>query len=299
MKTKQRAEIATIILIVVGVLGATQIIPNWRVSNWFKKGPPTAELRAAEESAAKAKAELAALQAQLAAKQAAEDAAKTSQVQNAQFNVTGIPLALEGEAQTPGVVLATTLANNALLGLNSAIGGLPADQQAQIKLIVAQIRSSDLKQIEAGKAALAAKEAELGAVTSEREVLKAQIGPMQQLVKAADDKVQAANAIVLAKTDQVVTYADKAFAKEKEAGSLKALGDNLLKLLALVAVIAIGFAALWGWLKMHSVGIEGLKSAVTDIRAGVDPIHAIDTITTPRIQKKVAAFALPPTPKSP
>ena len=69
---------------------------------------------------------------------------------------------------------------------------------------------------------------------------------------------------------------------------------NLLKLLALVAFIAVILGAGWLYHKFHSIGIAGLGSIVADIRAGVDPIHAIDTVTSPRVQAQVAKISKTP-----
>ena len=44
---KTRGAIPVIVLWVVGLFGASQVfVPNFRITNWFKKGPPTKELAA-------------------------------------------------------------------------------------------------------------------------------------------------------------------------------------------------------------------------------------------------------------
>jgi hypothetical protein len=55
MKNNCRGAIPLVLIYVVGALGLTQLVPNWRVGNLFAKGPATKELRAAQEAAAKAK----------------------------------------------------------------------------------------------------------------------------------------------------------------------------------------------------------------------------------------------------
>lgn len=232
-----RAAIPLIVLYALCGLAVTQFVPNWRLTHLFAKGPQTAELKAAQADAAKAKADADAAEAKLAAANAAAEQARTGQLQNVQWNVTGIPLALQGEAPTPGVILAQTLATNALGGLNSAIGTLPADQQAAIKAAVAEIRSGDLAQIAEGKAALAAKQAELVSVTQQAEAVKAQIPVLQAQVTTTEAAKQAAEATVTAKTAEVVAYADKAAAELKENGGLRAT----VQYWAIVAALAYLF----------------------------------------------------------
>lgn len=296
MKNNQRGAVPVIVFYIVGGLLLTQLIPNWRLPNLFKKGPPTIELKVAEEAAAKAKADAIAAEARYAAALADERAKTREQLVYAQQMAAGVPVALAKAPQSPEVVLAEGLAHRVTIGLALAIGDLPPSRQAEIMDIVNQALSAKQVEIDAAMAALAAKDKELAVTTEQKKAVEAQLPVLKDRAVSAENKAEAAHGVVVAKTAQVVAYADKAFAKEKEAGSLQAFGDNLLKLLALSAIIALILAGGWLWRHLHSVGISGLKSVVTDIRAGIDPIHALDTVTTPLIQQKVAAYVLPSNP---
>lgn len=290
---KTRGVIPVIVLYVLGAAALTQLVPDWRLPNLFAKKPPTIELAKAEQALATAKADAAESEAKLKAAQAVEQAKIAALLGGSQQMLQGVNLALKRAPASPEVTLAMGLADRASLGLKSAIGDLPADRQAEILAIVDGALSAKQAEVDAANAKLAAKDAELKQVTADKLLIQAKIPQFEVAVEKAKTAQTAAEGTVAAKTAEIVTYAEKMAAKEKEAGSLAAFGQNILKLLALVAVVALGLLCGLAYLKFHSVGIAGLASVVKDIKAGVDPIHALDTVTSPRIQAKVSDLVNP------
>ncbi len=212
-----------IILYVAGALGLTQLVPNWRVTNIFKKGPPTKELREAQEAAIKAQAEAAAAKAAYEAALLAQRNKTSDQVRYSQQMTHGIPLALARAPQTPEVVFASGLAKRASKGLAEAIGELPPDKQEEIAFLVTQALSAKQAEVDAANAALALKDKELAATTAEKKTIEAKIPLLEDKAHEAETKALTAEGVVVVKTNEVAVYADKAAEKEKEAGSLGAL----------------------------------------------------------------------------
>lgn len=236
MKNDCRGVIPVVVLYVLGALALTQSVPNWRVTNIFAKGPQTAELRAAQASAAKAQAEAVAAQARYEAALREQKAKTLQQVQYSQQMVSGVPVALARAPQTPEVVFASGLAKRAATGLAAAIGDLPADKQAEIAFLVDQALSAKQVEVDAAKAALAIKDKELTITTAAKQVIEAKLPMLEQQAKAADAKAVAAEGVVLVKTNEVATYAEKAATKEKEAGSLGTLVDKLWHVLLFLGI---------------------------------------------------------------
>lgn len=295
MKNNCRAFfIAPVVYWIVGLGVGTQVfLPSWRLPALFSKGSGAAELAKAQAEA-RAKGDAADLAVAHYNSMISDfEAKKRDLLGNSQFNLAGVPKALAGEPQTPGVMLATRLAINAATGLKDAIGDLPAAKQEAIAGIVSDILSASAERVKRAEDALAVSNHERDEANKAKDLLAVQLPAVKAQAEAAVSAKGEADKLVETKTAVVANYAKQAEKDKEEAGGLKAFGENILKLLALTALIAGCFGALWLYEKFHSVGIAGLASVVSDIRAGVNPIQAIDTITSPRIQKKVAAIATP------
>ena len=217
-----RGVIPVAVLWVIGLLGASQLVPNWRISHLFAKGPPTIELSKAEAALATAKADAAKAQTELLAAQAKERAQTVEQVRYSQQMIAGVPAALKRAPVSPEVSLASQLAERASKGLSAAIGDLPADKQAEITAIVEDALSAKQAEVDQAKAALAAKDAELTATTAAKAQVEAQIPVLTAKAATATEKADAAQTVVAAKTAEVVAYADKAAAELHENGTLRA-----------------------------------------------------------------------------
>ena len=269
----ERGEVVTLVLVALGLVAATQLVPNWRVSNLWAKGPPSQQLIEAEAAALRARTEATAARDALAAMQAAERAKQVEQVAYSQQMIAGVAPALRSEAQSPGVRLAANLAERASSGLAAAVGNLPSAKQAEILLIVDQALSGKQAEIDAANRALAAKDAELRLVIQARESLEARLPAIVAAKDAAEAAASTSTAAAAAKAAEVAQIADRLFAEKKESGSLGAMVTKLGYAAIIFGVLAvIGFIA-WSWLK---VSIGGLPRAVAnglkDLRAkGVLP----------------------------
>lgn len=268
MKRNQRGEIVTAVLVIVGLAASTQLVPNWRLTNLLKKGPPIAELQQAQADLAKAQAESKAIAERLKALEDAQLQRQHDLSQRAQQMVVGIPEALKDEPQTVGVVLATNLANRASDRLSAAIGNLPPAQQAEILQIVADAKSKDQERIAKAEQALAAKDAEAKQLTQDNASLKAQLGPLQSSLRAKEEGVATLTNIVEQKTAEVVSFADKAAAREREAGSLGALVSSLIRYLIGACIIALLGLSAYAYLKFHLGGIPlAIGKGLAELRA--------------------------------
>lgn len=237
---KTRGDITIVVLVVLGLVAASQAVPNFRPTNWFKKDAAhTQELAKAEADAAKARQEALDARKQLESIVAEQQQKTLEQVQYSQQMIAGIPRALAKEEQTAGVRLATGLAIRASGGLAAAIGDLPLDKQEEIIKIVDGVLSGVVDERNEALRQLAAKDAELRVISQTKASLEAQLPALQATVKAKDEQLAVQTAKVAETTAKVVSYADKAALKEKEAGSLGAQVDKLGTLL-----LILGFAYL-------------------------------------------------------
>lgn len=232
---KTRAEILTVILLILGALGATQIVPNWRLSHLFAPQPPTKELAQAQADAAKAAADAKAAQEALRAAKDAEIARTRDQAAYAQQMLAGVPLALAQEPPTDGVKLALSLAGRAGAGLAAAMGDLPPAKQTEIAGLVAEALSKVQAERDAAQRDLAAKDAELKATTAAKLALEKQIPALTTAATAAEAKATASAATVTEKTSQLVAFTSRLVEKERQNGSLAALVDSLETILLWVA----------------------------------------------------------------
>jgi hypothetical protein len=239
MKNNCRGAIPVIVVYVLGALGLTQLVPNWRVGNLFAKGPQTKELRAAQEAAAKAQAEAATAKSNYEAALLEQRTKTVQQSQYSQQMIHGIPIALARAPQTPEVVFATGLAKRASTGLAAALGDLPPDKQSEIAFLVEQALSAKQAEVDAANAALALKDKELAVTTAEKKIIEAKLPVLEQKAQAAETKAIAAEGVVVVKTNQVAVYAEKAAEKEAENGSLGALVQKLFWVIGIFAALYI------------------------------------------------------------
>ena len=257
---------------------ATQLVPNWRVTHLFPKGPDTKALAQAQADAEQAKhdAEVARQELLSAKAQKAKDVFDLTQ--GAQQMVSAIPTVLAAEPQTVGVKLATSLANRATDRLTAAIGNLPQGLQDEIRRIVADAKSEDAKKIADADAALKAKDVEVQSLAKDNAALGAKIPGLESTVKAKDEALSAKTALVAEKTASVATFAEKAYQKEKEAGSLSALCGNLWTTVELMAALAAIGYGLFLWARWKFGGIpQALGKGLAELRAKHPELGTIAT----------------------
>ena len=247
MKTrifKLRGAEPVSLLLILALIGSTQLVPNWRVSRIFSRQDKAKIEQLVKQLEAQEKARAAEEAARLALeKQQADERAKLeAQVQGAQQMNAGTLATLRtipSEAQTRQTRLALSFAIRADARLTQAIGRLPDSQQAEIAQIVADLLSDAEQRVESAEARLRAKDAEAKTLASERDELRFVAIPAakEAVLKAEADKAKV-EAKVGELTNQVAKKAAEYEEKEREAGSLSAFVKKLL----------IGFALLaFGW----------------------------------------------------
>jgi hypothetical protein len=239
LRNRRSGFVVPVVVWIIAGLAATQVVPNWRPSHWFQKGPQTDELRKAQEAAAKAKADAEAAESRYNAALADQKAKALNASQYSQQMIAGVPVALARAPQTPEVVFASSLAKRAASGLSVAIGDLPQEKQQEISFIVEQALSAKQAEVDAAKAALAAKDKELSETKDAKIAVEAKLPVLEQQAKAAETKAIAADAQVVLKTNAVAAYAEKVAAKEQQVGSLGALVHRLFWWFV---VLGIGYA---------------------------------------------------------
>jgi predicted nucleic acid-binding Zn-ribbon protein len=292
-KHSQRGEIATIMLIVgacaglvVGVMGS-----GWKPFQWLKPKPPTEQLSKlqAELDAAKAQAEAARVAKE--AGEAAERAKQTEQIRYSQMMNIGAEDALTRVAdKTAEVQLASDLVRRANFGLALAIGRLPVQQQAEIVRIVEGALSSVQAERDAAKAALAAKDVDLRAITAERDAIQRELPKLAAKAKELEAKVQAKDSEVVAKVEQLKGWAKIKDAAERQAGGLSAQIDHLWRMIVwIVAIWAFLAYVLPGLIKHLNAG--PLKNALRDASG-----YATSPLLYADAKKKLNSAANEPTP---
>lgn len=209
------------VILVVSGAGAIALKPwTWKSD---PKAPPINQLAVAESQRDKAIQDAATDKARYESATAKDKADLTSQTSYSQEMVNGaqlafkrIPTALQG----PEYVLGMSLLDRASSGLSKAIGDLPADKQAEILSIVDGVLSKAQEQVDAANKALAAKDQELKATTSDRDTLKGQLPGLKATLDAKEQLVTSKSNLVDNLTGQVVTYAK---AKEKDSSLISKL----------------------------------------------------------------------------
>jgi Skp family chaperone for outer membrane proteins len=245
LRTKGAVDPVTLALIAALAVG-TATLAGWKPLEIFRKKPPTAQVTQLQADLARAQAALEAAEQARAAAAAAERAKQEEQVRRAQQFVAGAGEALDrvpAAHRTPEVVVAADLTGRAELALGLAIGGLPAAQQQEILRIVDQLLSGRQADLEAARAALAQIEGDVRTLAREREQLQREVQVRTGEVRELQATVGSVQAELTAKTNEVVTYAARADAKAREAGSLGATVRRLLR----VGAILLGVWLFLGW----------------------------------------------------
>lgn len=232
------------ILILLAIIGSTQLVPNWRVSRVFSRQDKAKIEQLAKQLEAQEKARSTEEAARIALeKQQAEERAKLeAQVQGAQQMNAGTLATLRtipSEAQTRQTRLALSFAIRADARLTQAIGRLPDAQQVEIAQIVADLLSDAEQRVSDAELRLRKKDEEAKLLASERDELRFVAIPAakEAVLKAEEDKAKV-EAKVGELTNQVAKKAAEYEEKDREAGSLYAL----LRKLAFVLVLLV-----FGW----------------------------------------------------
>lgn len=228
MNRSRGAVQAVVLLYVVGAAALTQLVPNWRVTHLFQKGPQTKELAAAQAELAKVKQQAEEAQKKYDAALQAQKDATTEQVRYAQQFAAGIPPLLDNAPQTPEVKLANVFALRVNKGLAAAIGELPVAKQQEILSIIEDALSTKQEEVEKANRRIAELDAELAVTNRQKAVVEAQLPLLQKAKEAAEAKAEAKEALVVQKTAEVVQYANEAALEKKQNGSLGAAVERFV-----------------------------------------------------------------------
>ena len=240
MMKPSRGDGGTTLILILALLGATQLVPNWRLSRVFsgedKAHIAQLEKERAEQTRLRVEAERARTLAETT--KVEERAALETQVRGAQQMEQGAVLALQripDEHRTKEVVLASSFLTRSGLRLAHAIGGLPKEQGAEIVALVDDLLSDAQARVDAANATLAAKDQEAKLLAAERDRLRVEVIP--KLERAANDRAAEVKEVERKVGDLTTQVADKARQyeeKDRQAGSAEAL---LYKVLAVVGVV--------------------------------------------------------------
>lgn len=226
-------------IVIVAALGAAATLAGWKPLQFLKPKPPTAQVTALQADLAKAQAELEAARVARADAAAAERARQEQQVRWAQQMASGAAdtlLRQPAAHRTAETQLASDLLARANFGLAAAIGALPVDKQAEILAIVDKALSGVQVERDEARAALAAKDRELQAVTADREQIAQKLPILAAQLEAKEEAAQTVQAKLKAKTDEALVIAEKLDAKAREAGSLGAAAERWLRVLIYAAL---------------------------------------------------------------
>lgn len=235
-----RGVIDPVSLTIILVLGALALWPSLHLPAFLQKKPPTKQLSQDQKDLAAAKNAQAQAEAALAAARASEAAKTQDQLRYAQQMSSGASMALAkvpAEHQTPEVKLAAELTARADNGLATAIGRLPADQQAEMTALINNALSAVTAQRDAAQAALAQKDAQLQSTTAAKLAIEAQLPVLQASLKRKDAQVAAKQTDVDEKTAEVADWAQKKAASDAEAGSWKAYAVDAVRIIAAILIL--------------------------------------------------------------
>lgn len=227
MRNNCRGDGGVTLIVLLAVLGATQLVPNWRIDNWFKKGPPTKELTEAQKKLDAADKRAVEAEANLQRLVEANAAKKDNQIVYSHEMIAG---AIESNSHAPDSTekaITDAFLQRADIGLSSALKPLDPALKAEVVSIVAQLRSGDVEKIKAANAMLAEKDKQLAQATIERAKLEQEATVAKAQVVTAEKEKAALKEVVATKQNQVILYADKAREKEVEAGSFGATVQKL------------------------------------------------------------------------
>lgn len=237
MNIKSNRGIIPAIYLVAGAVALVVALwPSWHLPAFLQKKPQTAQLTQAQTDLAAAKIALAKAEADLAVAQAKEKEAKDAQLAYSQQMAAGVVSSLAKAPISPEVTLAKGFADRAVNGMTLALGKLPADQQAEITLLVQQALSSKQAEVDAANEALKAKDTRLAQETTARKAAEASIPPLKASVEAANAQVGAKTALVTEKTAEVSQWASAKAESDAKAGSLGTYAENLWRILLIVAI---------------------------------------------------------------
>lgn len=256
---KTRGESTVLILVVVAA--AAIVGGGFTLPAFLQKKPPVVKLEQTQADLAAAKA------AQLAAEAARDKAqADLAKVRDEDQRKKGEQLGFAyqmavgaGEAigripvdhKTPASQLAGELIARSTVGLAAALGELPADKRIEIVRIVDQALSAKQAEIDAARAALARKDAELSFTIQERERLASEVPRLAAEVTHRELEVKRKAAEVAEKdiavtrlAEEVKRYATEAAAERARAGGLDAYAGTIMRGLMLLA----GLYVLANWI---------------------------------------------------
>lgn len=224
------------------VIGAVLLLGGgkWETPAIFQKKPPTAQLVAAQNDLAAAKAAQAKAEAELARVEAERQARIAGQLDYAQQMASGTDLALRrvpAEHQSPEVKLAAEFAQRAVAGFEAARGKLSAQQRAEIEGLFSTAMAAKDAEAQALRAALAGKDADLQAQSAARAALEQKIPLLEADVTTARAATGVVSAKVDSKTAEVALYANTAAAEKARAGGLDAYAGNLVRILIALGVL--------------------------------------------------------------
>ena len=214
--------------------GLALLAPKFEIPAFLQKKPQTHELEQAQQDLAAAKAAQAQAEARLQEAKADEESRKTDQLRYAQQTSAGAAEALgrvPEASRTPEVRLAGELVARTNVGLSAALGALPEAQRTEITTIVNQALSEKQAEVDAARAALAAKDAQLQASIADRTQLQAKIPVLEAAAQTKAAEVTVVSARVESATKQVADYAQKVADEKARAGSLDAYAGNLFRIL--------------------------------------------------------------------
>lgn len=226
----------TLVVVVVVFFGGAKLA-GWKPLQVLKRKPPTEQVTKLQEDLVKAQSELEAARAAAKAATEAERAKQLEQVQWGQQMTEGAAASLQRlplEQRTAETQLAADLLARGNLALAMAVGDLPREKRVEILAIVDKALSHVQAERDEARAALQAKDAELKHVAADRETIKAQLPVLEAKLQAKEADARAVQAELTVKTNEVKIYADKADAKEREAGSLGAAASRLVKVIILM-----------------------------------------------------------------
>lgn len=242
MTTNSRGVAPVVVIVALAVGAIALLLPSWHLPAFLQKTPPTAQLQKSETDLLAARAAQAAAEAQLAQARAAEVARTTEQIRYAQSNAAGATTALAHVPPahlTPEVKLAADLIGRTNTGLAAAIGALPPDQREEMERLVTGALSAKQAEVDAARAALAEKDAQLQTTISEKSVLAAEIPQLQAAVQTKTAEVQVKAAEVQTRTQEVSAWAEKKAAADAKAGSLDAYAGNLVRIIIAIGILYV------------------------------------------------------------
>lgn len=282
----RRGVIPVVYLVVIGLIAASQAVPDFRITNLFAKDKVKSAdlaLKKAQDDLVKAEADAKASQIALEAARKAEREKQVSQVAYSQEMAQGASEALRNATPEPPVKLAMSLLERTNTGLAAAIGSLPLDKQAEIVKIVSDSLSGVQARLDEANAQLAAKDKSLAVTTSERDTLKSQIPILQTQVEAKDKIVLQKTSEVAQKTQAIVAVAQNLQAEIKKSGSLESFGDNCLRFIVLAGILyLIGHFALPS-LAAEFPAVRLLQGANRTITSLISSHEIIDQTQPPKI----------------